>query len=124
MSKIVKKIKGLRLPALSQFQPSSAVIMILLIVFSIFVFGGGIYNIMEQPSNQIFFFPGLGGQFFNESLIFMLFLVMGLTGGLLAFRSARYTYRPREAKMFLLIGLTLLVVAFIGTEMILSLKLS
>ena len=98
--------------------------MILLIGFSIFIFGGGVYDIMEQPSTEIFFFPGLGGQFFNESVIFMLFLAMGMAGGLLAFRSTRYTYRPREAKMFLLIGLTLLIVAFIGTEMILSMKLN
>ena len=86
------------------------------------VLGGGVYDIMERPSNEIFFYPGLGGQFLNESLIFMLFLIMGMIGGLLAFRSTRYTYRPREAKMFLLIGLALLVVSFIGTEMILSLK--
>jgi ABC-type uncharacterized transport system permease subunit len=52
----------------------------------------------------------------------MLFLVMGMVGGFLAFRSTRYTYRPREAKMFLLIGLALLVVSFLGTEIILSLK--
>jgi hypothetical protein len=120
----VRKIKEFRIPRVSQYQPSSAVIIILLIGFSIFILGGGVYNIMERPSNEIFFFPGLGGQFLNESLIFMLFLVMGMIGGLLAFRSTRYTYRPREAKMFLLIGLALLVVAFIGTEMILSLKLN
>ena len=122
MSKIVRKIKELRIPRVSQYQPSTAVIMILLIGFSIFILGGGVYDIMERPSNEIFFFPGLSGQFLNESLIFMLFLIMGMIGGLLAFRSTRYTYRPREAKMFLLIGLALLVVAFIGTEMILSLK--
>jgi len=122
LSKIVRKIKELRIPRVSQYQPSAAIIVILLIGFSIFILGGGVYDIMERPSNEIFFFPGLGGQFLNESLIFMLFLVMGMIGGLLAFRSTRYTYRPREAKMFLLIGLALLAVAFIGTEMILSLK--
>ena len=122
MSKIVRKIKELRILRVSQYQPSAAIIVILLIGFSIFILGGGVYDIMERPSNEIFFFPGLGGQFLNESLIFMLFLVMGMIGGLLAFRSTRYTYRPREAKMFLLIGLALLAVAFIGTEMILSLK--
>jgi hypothetical protein len=118
----VRKLKELRILRVTQFQPSTAVIMILLISFSVFVLGGGVYDIMEQPSYEIFFFPGMGGQSFNESIIFMLFLVMGMIGGLLAFRSTRYTYRPREAKMFLLIGLALLVVSFLGTETILSLK--
>jgi hypothetical protein len=122
LSKIVRKLKELRIPRVSQFQPSTTVIMILLMGFSVFVLGGGVYDIMEQPSNEIFFFPGLSGQFLNESLIFMLFLVMGMIGGFLAFRSTRYTYRPREAKMFLLIGLALLVVSFLGTEIIMSLK--
>jgi predicted benzoate:H+ symporter BenE len=122
LSKIARKLKELRMPRVSQFQPSTAVIMILLMGFSVFILGGGVYDIMEQPSNEIFFFPGMSGQFLNESLIFMLFLVMGMVGGFLAFRSTRYTYRPREAKMFLLIGLALLVVSFLGTEIILSLK--
>jgi hypothetical protein len=103
LSKIARKLKELRMPRVSQFQPSTAVIMILLMGFSVFILGGGVYDIMEQPSNEIFFFPGMSGQFLNESLIFMLFLVMGMVGGFLAFRSTRYTYRPREAKMFLLI---------------------
>ena len=122
MSKIVRKLKELRIPRVLQYQPSTAVIMILLMSFSLFVLGGGIYNIMQQPSHELFFYPGMSDQFLNESLIFMLFLVMGIIGGLLAFRSTRYTYRPREAKMFLLIGLALLVVSFLGTEIILSLK--
>jgi hypothetical protein len=110
------------MPRVLQYQPSTAVIMILLMGFSIFVLGGGIYDIMQRPSHELFFYPGMSDQFLNESLIFMLFLVMGIIGGLLAFRSTRYTYRPREAKMFLLIGLALLVVSFLGTEIILSLK--
>ncbi len=90
--------------------------------FTVFILGGGVYDIMERPSQEILFYPGMSDQFLNESLIFMLILVMGMTGGLLAYRSTRLTYRPREAKMFLLIGLALLVVAFLGTEVILNLK--
>lgn len=110
------------MPRVRQYQPSTTVIIILLMGFSIFILGGGIYDIMQQPSHELFFYPGMSDQFLNESLIFMLFLVMGIIGGLLAYRSTRYTYRPREAKMFLLIGLALLVVSFLGTEIILSLK--
>jgi ABC-type uncharacterized transport system permease subunit len=47
---------------------------------------------------------------------------MGIAGGYLAYRSTRYAYRPREARMFLLIGLALLIVAFLGSEILLTLK--
>jgi hypothetical protein len=103
--------------------------MLLLIGLSIFILGGGIYDIMERPltvlptsSNPIVFYPGMSDQFLNESLIFMLFILMGISGGFLAFRSTRYAYRPRESQMFLLIGLALLIVAFVGTEIVLNLK--
>jgi ABC-type uncharacterized transport system permease subunit len=52
----------------------------------------------------------------------MFFLVIGIAGGLLAFRSTRYAYRPREARMFLLIGVTMLFIAFIGCELLLMKK--
>jgi len=122
LSKVLRKLKEFRLSRVPQLQPSTAVLLVLLIGFSIFILGGGIYDIMERPSHALFFYPGMSDQFLNESLIFMLFLVMGMIGGLLAYRSTRYTYRPREAKMVLLIGLALLVVAFLGTEVILSMK--
>jgi hypothetical protein len=122
LSKVLRTLKEFRLSRVLQLQPSTAVLLVLLIGLSIFILGGGVYDIMERPSHELFFYPGMSDQFLNESLIFMLFLVMGMSGGILAFRSTRYTYRPREAKMVLLIGFALLVVAFLGTEVILSLK--
>jgi len=129
MSKIKKRIQELRLPRVSQYKPSTVAIMLLLIGLSIFILGGGIYDIMERPltvlptsSNPIVFYPGMSDQFLNESLISMLFILMGISGGVLAFRSTRYAYRPRESQMFLLIGLALLIVAFVGTEIVLNLK--
>ncbi len=122
MSQILKKLKALRITRIPQLQPSTTLLLIVLMGFTVFILGGGIYNIMVRPSHELFFYPGMSDQFLNESLIFMLLLVVGMTGGLLAYRSTRYTYRPREAKMFLLIGLALLVVAFLGTEVILNLK--
>jgi hypothetical protein len=72
--------------------------------------------VLPTPSSPIFYFPGMTDQFLNESIIFMLFLLMGISGGFVAFRSTRYAYRPKEAKMFFIIGLALLIVAFLGCE--------
>lgn len=129
MSKILKKIREMRLPRFSLYKPSTSVIILLLTAASIFILGGGVYDIMEKPlailpspSNPIFYYPGMTDQFLNESLIFILFLIMGISGGFLAFRSARHAYRPREAKLFLFIGVTLLLVAFLGCEIMLIWK--
>ena len=129
MSKIKEKIRGIRFPRFSGIRPSTSLIIVLLVAVVIFILGGGVYDIMERPlsvlptpTNPIYYYPGMGDQFLNESIIFMLFLIMGIAGGFLVFRSTRYACRPREARMFLLIGLALLIVAFLGSEILLTLK--
>ena len=128
MSKIAKKTKVLRFPPVS-FKLSSSLIAFLLIAIAIFILGGGVYDIMDKPisvlptpQNPIFYYSGMTDQTFNESLIFILFLTIGISGGYLAFRSTLHAYRPREAKMFLSIGVTMLILAFIGCEIMLAWK--
>jgi hypothetical protein len=124
----MKKIKKLRFPSIS-FKPSKTLITFVLVVVAIFILGGGVYNIMEipisvlpTPSNPVWYFQGMTAQTLNESLIFILFLIIGISGGYLAFRSTRRAYRPREARLFLAIGVAMMVVAFIGSEVILTWK--
>ena len=128
LSKIIEKIKDIRFPSIT-FKPSNSLIAFFLVIVAIFIFGGGVYDIMEKPisvlptpSNPRFYYPGMTDQTFNESLIFMILLTMGISGGYLSFRSTRRVYRPREANMFLVIGITLIIVAFIGCEVVLSWK--
>lgn len=94
-----------------------------------FILGGGVYDIMEQPisvlptpSNPIFYFPGMTDQTFNESMIFILFLSIGISGGYLSYNSTLRAYRPREARMILAIGVAMIVVAYIGCETLLTWK--
>ena len=124
LSNIVKRIREIRLPSVS-FKLSSSIIILTLISASVFILGGGVYDIMNNPV----FHPEMTTSerqaymtTFNDGLSFMFFLVIGIAGGLLAFRSTRYAYRPREARMFLLIGVTMLVIAFIGCELLLMKK--
>jgi len=124
----VKKIRELRFPSVS-FKPSNSLIAFFLVVVAIFILGGGVYDIMEKPisvlptpSNPIFYYPGMTDQTLNESLIFILFLIMGVSGGYLSFRSTRHAYRPREARMLLAIGVTMMIIAFIGCETVLAWK--
>ncbi len=123
--KILKKIKELSIPV----KPSHSLIAFFLVVVTIFILGGGIYDIMEKPisvlptpSSPIFYYQGIGDQTLNESMIFILLLIIGVSGGYLSFRSTRHAYRPREAKMFLAIGIVMMIVTFIGCEVILAWK--
>ena len=128
MSWIEKKIKELRLPSIS-FKPSNPLLILLLVAIAIFTLGGGVYDILQQPisvlptpSNPYFYYPGLSDQTLTESELFMVFLIIGVSGGLIAFRSTRHSYRPREAQMFLVIGLVMLVIAFIASETVMGWK--
>ena len=128
MSKIIEKIKGLRFSAIS-FRPSPSLIAFLLIVVAIFILGGGVYDIMMHPPSVLptptspqFYYTGMSDQTLNESIIFVLLLTIGISGGYISFRSTRHAYRPREARMFLAVGITMMIVAFIGCEVLMSWK--
>jgi predicted membrane protein len=95
--------------------------------------GGGLYDVIEarqgslvtllpSPTYPQFYYSGMADQTLNESVYFIVFLIMGISGGYISFRSSRYAYRPREAQMLLLIGIALMIVATIGPEAILSWK--
>ena len=109
------------------------IVTIILVVVSIFLLAGGIYDIIQvrlgslvvllpSPQYPQFYYTGMSDQTFNESVYFMIFLVMGISGGYVAFGSSRHAYRPREAKMLLVVGAALLIIGTIGSEAMLIWK--
>ncbi|UCH37804.1 MAG: hypothetical protein JSV76_01105 [Candidatus Bathyarchaeota archaeon] len=128
MSKLVKRIRELRVPSFT-FKPSTTMITLVLIVVVLFILGGGVYNVLERPlsvlptpQNPVWYFQGMTAQTLNESLIFALFLTIGIAGGYIAFISTRRIYRPREARLYLAIGISMIFGALIGSEIVLSWK--
>jgi len=120
--------KGYRIPSIV---PSSTLRIGILLMFSIFILGGGIYNIMEKPlaitpgpgRSWTFYVPyDINRQTLNESIIAMLLFVMGVVGYLVYYLSTRYVYSPRRAWIFALIGMSMLIIAFIGSQHSLNLK--
>ncbi len=135
MSWISKKLKELKLPNFPtnlssiSIDLSNPVLIAILVIIAIFIFGGGVYDIMEKPisvlptpQNPYFYYSGITEQTFTESQLFIVFLIMGVAGGFIAYRSTRHVYRPREAQMILVIGLALMMVAFLGVENIMTRK--
>lgn len=59
-----------------------------------------------------------------DSLIAMLLYAIGATGFWLTYQSTKYAYKPRQAFIFLLIGATFIVIAYLYIEYVIWLKLS
>jgi len=124
----VRSFRGYRVESLA---PSPSLTISILLIFSIFVLGGGIYNIMEKPlaitpgpgRSWTFYVPyDINKQTLNESILAMLLFVMGVAGYFVYYFSTRYVYSPRKAWIFALIGISMLIIAFIGAQHSLNLK--
>ena len=129
MSRQIKKFRKIKLPRISSMKPSKSFISLSIVALSIFILGGGVYDIMEQPLAVLptpgnpGYYPDITHQFLTESIAFIFFLIIGISGGYISFRSIRSSYRSREAKMFLVIGVLMLFTAVIGSELALQTKI-
>lgn len=106
-------------------KPSIFVAAAVVVGASLFLLGGGIYDILIQPlvaivasgGRIITFYPyGLTEQFLLESIIVMVYYAIGVVGFIIAYRSTKYAYNPRIAYRFLLVGCALLLIAYILVE--------
>jgi hypothetical protein len=93
------------------------------VAVSIFLLGGGLYDLLIQPNQAFFyggrmivFYPQLDEQLLVGSLLVMIFAIMGFSGFLIAYRSTKYASNPRQAYRFLLVGCALLVIGYILIE--------
>ncbi|PVX25989.1 MAG: hypothetical protein CW691_02835 [Candidatus Bathyarchaeum sp.] len=109
-------------------QPSLLVVGILAVALSLFLMTGGIYNIMIRPiiayvssaGSIISSYPyGITEQLLLESIIIMIYYAMGFAGFLVAYRSTKYAYNPRQAYRFLLVGAVLLLISYVLVEQML-----
>lgn len=115
---------------LSNTKPSSLVISIIVIGYAVFLFGGGLYTIISSPlpayytgSGFLFIYPDLGQQFISDSVISVMLYTIGFVGLLAIYQSTKYAYKPRQAYMMLVIGVSLLLLAYIFLEDAILIKL-
>jgi len=106
-------------------KPSIFVVGILAVALAFFLLGGGIYDIMIKDvavayfasgGRMIVYYPSLSEQFLLESMLIMIFGAIGFAGFLIAYRSTKYAYNPRQAYRFLLVGCILLIIGYILIE--------
>ena len=105
-------------------KPSLFLVSAVAIGITVFLMGGGVYDLLVKPivayisqSGEVLaFYPGLNDQFVLGSLIIMILYALGVTGFLIAYRSTKYAYNPRQAYRFLLIGCAMILIAYFFVE--------
>ncbi len=117
---------------ISSINPSSFVISIVVIGYAVFLFGGGLFTIISSPlpsyyiegSGFLFIYPELSQQFVSDTIIAVMLYAIGFAGLLTVYQSTKYAYKPRQAYMMLIIGITLLLLAYIFLEDAILIKTS
>jgi hypothetical protein len=117
---------------ISTARPSTLITSAIAMAIAIFLFGGGLYDIIVTPipayystsTGFIFLYPRLSDQFLTDSMIAMILYSLGIIGLVVMYQSTKYAYKPRQAYMMFLVGTVLLMSAYIFLEATIRIKLA
>jgi hypothetical protein len=113
--------------------PVASVVTIVGVSYVIFLFSGGLFDLINwqtiQPSGyssstgQFFFlYPDLSSQFVADTLITITLYVLGFLGLLAIYQSSKNVNKPRQAYMLMVVGVTFLLLAYLFLEGSISVK--
>ena len=116
---------------ISSMEPSTFFLSIIAMALAIFLFGGGVYDLIMTPypavytSSGVFVLidPRLSEQFISDSIVAIMLYALGVVGLIAVYQSTKYAYKPRQAYMMMVIGVTLLLLAYIFLEASILIKL-
>jgi hypothetical protein len=115
---------------ISTTKPSSLLITVIVMGTALFLLGGGLYDIINQPlpavyynSRFYFLYPSVSEQFLFDTVVSVMLYLVGFVGLLTLYQSSRHAYNPRQAYMTMIIGATLLLIAYLFLEYFIHLKL-
>ncbi len=111
--------------------PTTAIITVVGISYAVFLFGGGLYTLINQPvpsyyneNTQQFYFlyPDVSEQFGADTIISVALYALGFIGLLTIYQSTKSANKPRQAYMLLIAGVTFLLLAWIFLETVMIIK--
>jgi len=109
--------------------PVITVVTVLGLAYGIFLFGGGLYALIEQPppsiyyNNQFYFLaPDISSQFGGDTIISVALYALGFFGLLAMYQSTKSAYKPRQAYMLMIVGVTFVLLSYIFLEGAISIK--
>jgi hypothetical protein len=113
----------------STIKPSTLIISGITIGFAIFLFGGGVYNLIERPYPAIYYggrfilvYPQVSEQFLADSLVATILYAFGTIGLIMIYQSTKYAYKPRQAYLVFIIGTVLLLLAYSSLEVVMHIS--
>jgi len=116
---------------LTTTKPSNLILPIIAIATAVFLFGGGLYDIIVKPLPAVYYsgrflllYPQLSEQFISDSIVAMTIYSLGIVGLLAIYQSTKYVYKPRQAYMMMIVGIVLLLLAYIFLEASIQIKLN
>jgi len=111
--------------------PTTFIVTVVIIAYAIFLFGGGLYTLINQPilvyptgSSIIFLYPNLSMQFGGDTIITVILYSLGFLGMLSIYQSAKNAYKPKQAYMLLLVGISLLLISYLFLESAINFKIT
>jgi hypothetical protein len=117
---------------ISSMEPSTLALSIIAIAIAVFLFGGGIYDLIMTPYPAVYSSssgafvlvdPRLSEQFISDSIVATMLYALGTVGLIAIYQSTKYAYKPRQAYMTFLIGFVLLFLSYIFIEATIHIKL-
>ena len=114
---------------ISTAAPSVLIITVVGLAYTVFILGGGLYTLITHPLpsayvNGVFYFlyPSIGSQFISDTVISGILYAFGFFGLFAIYQSTKSAYKPRQAYMMLVIGVTFLLLSYIFLEGAISFK--
>jgi len=123
------KFKRPDLRVLTEVPENYILLGLLILVF--FLIGGGVYDLLERPPPMGIgqyqapqpLYPEVSRQFLLESLIATSFFAIGAVGFVLLHWSMRYAYDTSYATSLMFLGFVMILIGFIGAQVMVSAKL-
>jgi hypothetical protein len=110
---------------------STLIITAVGISYALFIFGGGLFTLITHPlpsayvSGRFYFlYPSLSSQFISDTVVSVILYALGFAGLLIIYQSTKSAYKPRQAYMMIVIGVTFLLLAYIFLEGAIAFKSS
>jgi hypothetical protein len=115
---------------ISIMKPSALILSIITIGIAVFLFGGGLYDLTVKPYPAVYsqgrfvlVDPRLSEQFIADSIVAIILYSIGTVGLIVMYQSTKYAYKPRQAYMMFIVGVVLLLLAYIFLEAAIDQKL-
>jgi hypothetical protein len=109
--------------------PTLSVITMIGMAYVIFLFGGGLYTLIQNPlpayytgTTFYFLYPSISDQFVGDTIISVALYGLGFFGLLAMYQSTKSAYKPRQAYMLMIVGVAFVLLSYIFLEGSINIK--